>query len=74
MVIGEIKKNENDVLRISLESYKGMEYIDVRIWSYDYKGNLFRTKNGVVIGKKMINLFLQYLMNAKDALSGEEAF
>ena len=49
MLIGEIQKNSTEKIRVSIESYKGHEFIDVRVYYEDDTGEWRPTKKGIAI-------------------------
>ena len=74
LIIGEISKNENDVLRISVRDWKGRKYIDIRKYFRNGKGHMIPTQSGITVGKKSIDDLIIYLRGARQALNGEKAF
>jgi hypothetical protein len=48
-VLHEFKRNAEETLRVSLSTFKGRTYVDIRIFYEDAKGELAPTKKGVTI-------------------------
>lgn len=55
-IFGRIPKNKNDEVRISLESYKGQDLIDVRLFMRltDPSGDIIATKKGISLPVKQL--------------------
>ncbi|MCG2722545.1 MAG: transcriptional coactivator p15/PC4 family protein [Thermodesulfovibrionales bacterium] len=73
-IIGDIKKDDNNVIRISIQEYNGHRYIDIRKCFQNGKGHMFRTKQGVTISKRNINLFMLHMEHAQGILMEKEPF
>ena len=39
MLIGEIEKNQNEVIRIKIEEFKGYKFLDIRVYFQDQGGD-----------------------------------
>jgi hypothetical protein len=48
-ILREFKRNAGDTLRVSLNTYKGRTYIDLRLFYQDANGELRPTKKGVTV-------------------------
>ncbi len=65
MIIGEIQKNATENIRISKESYKGKEYVDIRIYFQNDEGEWKPTKKGVTLSPEKIDELLEILQKLK---------
>jgi len=68
MIIGEIARNETEVLRISTAEYKGRTYVDVRIYFEGDDGEWKPTKKGITIQPDKVEEFLGLIKQAGDSL------
>jgi len=68
MQIGEIGRTETEVVRVSVEEYKGRKYLDVRIYFENDEGEWKPTKKGVTIQPDKIDLFMDLIKQAKESL------
>ena len=69
MIMGEIERNPTEVIRISLESFKGRDYVDLRIYYQDDAGEWKPTKKGVTIAPDKVDDAIEHLKAAKEELS-----
>jgi len=67
-VLHEFKRNQEETLRISLSSFKGRTYIDIRMFYEDANGELAPTKKGVTITPELWDEFRVGVANAEEAL------
>ena len=67
-VLHEFKRNQEETLRISLSSFKGRTYIDIRMFYEDANGELQPTKKGVTITPELWDEFRAGVANAEEAL------
>ena len=75
ITVGEIVKDDNNILLISIREFHGHKYCDIRRWFKNGRGHLIPDKDrGITISRKSIDEFIMYLKNASIALYGEEAF
>lgn len=73
-IIGEIKKDDNNILRISIQEYNGHKYVDIRKWFRNGKGHMIRTKYGITISKKSIDIFMIHIKDAYDYFLERDPF
>lgn len=71
MVIGEIERNPTERLRVSTESYKGRDYIDVRIYYEADDGEWKPTKKGVTIAPDKAEEFIELVSKASKEMGGK---
>lgn len=69
MILGEIERNPTEVLRISLENFKGRDYIDLRIYFQDDNGEWKPTKKGVTLSPDKIEDIIGFFNKAKEELA-----
>ncbi len=65
MVLGEIQKNATEIIRISKESFKNKDYIDIRIYFQNDEGEWKPTKKGVTFAPDKIDEVIEILKTAK---------
>ncbi len=61
MLIGEIQKNTTEKIRVSKESYKGHDFIDVRVYYEDDNGEWRPTKKGIAISPDKVDELINLL-------------
>jgi hypothetical protein len=64
MVVGDIVRNETEVLRISAEEFKGRKYVDVRVYFENDEGEWKPTKKGITIQPDKIEEFVDLIKKA----------
>ena len=67
-VLHEFKRNAEETLRISLSTFKGRTYVDIRLFYQDDKGELAPTKKGVTITPELWDEFRAGVAAAEDTL------
>ncbi|CAB3759343.1 transcriptional coactivator p15/PC4 family protein [Paraburkholderia solisilvae] len=60
-LILEVQKNSRERVRISIDQYKGHEYVNIRTWYVDAAGEYRPTKNGVTLKPQLIPQLMQGL-------------
>ncbi len=68
MIIGEIERNETEVVRIGVEEYKGRKYVDIRTYFENDAGEWKPTKKGVTVAPEKMDEFMELVRKAKEAL------
>lgn len=68
MMIGEIERNETEVVRIGVEEYKGRKYVDIRTYFENDAGEWKPTKKGVTVAPEKMDEFMELVRKAKEAL------
>ncbi|HDO23246.1 MAG TPA: transcriptional coactivator p15 [Nitrospirae bacterium] len=69
--MGEIERNPTERLRVSTESFKGRDYIDLRIYYEANDGEWKPTKKGVTIAPEKTEDVIKLLEKAGKQLSGK---
>jgi len=69
MILGEIERNPTEVLRVSLENFKGRDYIDLRIYYQDDNGEWKPTKKGVTVAPDKLDDVIGFFNKAKEELA-----
>ena len=67
-ILHEFKRNSEETLRISLSTFKGRTYVDIRLFYQDANGELAPTKKGVTITPELWDEFRTGVANAEEAL------
>ncbi len=65
MLIGEIKKNSLQKIRITSETYKGHDFIDIRVY-YQNEDNYKPSKKGIAISPDKIEELISLLKKAQE--------
>ena len=64
MKIGEVTKNSQEVIRVSLQDYQGTDVIDVRTYWQNADGNWIPTKKGISLTHYVIEDVIKLLQKA----------
>lgn len=70
-IIGDIERNPTEIVRVGINSYKGKEYVDMRIYYKDDAGEWKPTKKGVTVVPEKLDAFLTLLGEAKAAFEAK---
>lgn len=68
MMIGQVERNQTEVIRVSAEEFKGRSYVDVRIYFEDSEGEWKPTKKGVTISPDKLEQVIELLREAQEKL------
>jgi hypothetical protein len=73
MLIGEIEKNDLERVRISVQSFKGGVYLDIRTYFHQRDNDdWIPTRKGVSIPIDNINDLMKYTRKARDSWQGKK--
>ncbi len=62
----DIKKSENEVIRIAKSEYRGSRYIDIRIFFETKEGGEYRpTRKGIAIKEDIFGVFAEAVRSAE---------
>jgi hypothetical protein len=67
-ILHEFKRNSEETLRVSLSTFKGRTYVDIRMFYEDANGELAPTKKGVTITPELWDEFRNGVARAEEAL------
>jgi len=67
-MVGEIKKNQNEKLRVQVAAFKGTTFLDARIYYEDSEGEWKPSKKGITIKKEDVDQFITFLEEGKKKL------
>jgi hypothetical protein len=67
-IVHEFKRNPEETLRVSLSTFKGRTYIDVRLFYEDVNGELQPTKKGITVTPELWDEFRKGIAAAEQAL------
>ena len=67
-VLHEFKRNADETLRVSLTTFKGRTYVDIRLFYTDAAGELAPTKKGVTVTPELWDEFRAGIASAEAAL------
>ncbi|MCB1189237.1 MAG: transcriptional coactivator p15/PC4 family protein [Leptospiraceae bacterium] len=65
IIIKDISKSNGDILRIEVSEYKGVSYLNLRMWYTDKDGELRPTKKGVAVTKEDYELLKAAILDAE---------
>jgi hypothetical protein len=65
MLVGDIEKSANERLKVSLNNYKGSDFIDIRVY-FEADDDWKPTKKGVTIHPDRLEELIQLLQKAKE--------
>jgi hypothetical protein len=68
MHIGDIPRNETEVVRVSVEEFKGRKYLDLRIYFQNDEGEWKPTKKGVTVQPDKVKMLIELLNKAVGSL------
>lgn len=72
-LLATIQRNPTEQLQISVSTYKGNQYLNMRIfYTTDDGQNWLPTKKGVTFGKDALNTLEEAVQKAKEIMLGEE--
>ncbi len=63
-IIQKITKNENEEIRILSLTYRGAEYIDIRIFCRLTDNEMIPTRKGVIFPKELVKAVIKGLKEA----------
>jgi len=69
MILGEIERNATERIRVSTESYKGRDYLDIRIYYQDNEGEWKPTRKGVTVSPEKAEEFSDLIKKASEEMS-----
>ncbi len=68
-IIADVPRSETEIIRISRREYKGVHYVDLRVFFKDKQTEEFRpTKKGLTIKKDQIHEVAKAVCLAEEAL------
>jgi hypothetical protein len=70
MLIGEMEKNQSEVIRIKIEEFKGYKFLDIRVYFQDQSGEWKPTKKGVAVPFEKIENFIGLVNKIQEKLKG----
>ena len=68
-IIADILRSETEIIRVSTRKYKGIEYVDLRVFFKDKQTDEYRpTKKGLTIKKDQIHEVAKAVCLAEEAI------
>ena len=67
-VLHEFKRNADETMRVSLSTFKGRTYVDIRLFYTDANEELAPTKKGVTITPELWDEFRMGVASAEEEL------
>lgn len=64
MKIGEVEKNSQEVIRVTIQNYQGTDLIDLRTYWENDEGNLIPTKKGISLTYYVMEDVIKLLQKA----------
>ncbi len=69
VIIADVPRSETEVIRISTREYKGVHYVDLRVFFQDKQSGEYRpTKKGLTVKKDQIHEVAKAVCLAEEAL------
>ena len=72
-ILLELRRNEREVLRVSLSQFKGRPYADIRVWFVDRDGVVRPGRSGVTLRPEAVPGVLDALQQAMELLDGGQS-
>ena len=70
-LITEFKKNDQEMLKVQLQTFRGQEYVDVRAWIHDEKSGEWKpTPKGLTVHVELLPELIAALEKAALVLDG----
>lgn len=69
-LLAEVRRSDREAYRVSLCSFKGTQYVDVRIWYRDSEAGEFRPAKGVTIRPAALSDVIAALQRGQELLEG----
>ena len=70
-IVHEFKRNAEETLRMSLSTFRGKTYVDIRLFYTDPNGELQPTKKGVTITPELWDEFRSGIANLEETLQAK---
>jgi len=67
--IREITKNKNEIIRISIDEYRGEKLVNIRVFYRDKDDNLLPTKKGIAIRFDLFSEVKKVLDEVEDIIN-----
>ncbi len=67
LLIKEIQKNTREVIRISVQEFKGTNVVDVRVF-FQINGDWVPTRKGISLTESVLDEVIEGLEDAREAL------
>lgn len=67
MVLGEIPKNHNCKIVVSLKSFNNRDFVDLRLFFQDVNGDYFPTRHGFIFDPKHLKDLIEILQRGLEA-------
>ena len=71
MLLHSFQKNATEEVRISVNTYKGKKYIDIRVYYQDDSGDYKPSKKGVALSPELLEELQKGIDKLKQSLSEE---
>lgn len=68
-IIGDIRKNDKEFIRISIRKYNKYLYVDIRLYFTNEKGEEQFTKKGVTVSPVNLGRFVDLINSARRELN-----
>lgn len=70
MIIGELTKNSTEKYLVQVRDYRGREFIDLRVYYMDDRGEWCPTKKGITITPDKVSSLVELIQMAENSCSG----
>ena len=69
VILAEIQKSDSEIIRISRREYRGVHYIDTRVFFETKKDGQYRpTRKGIVVREDLFGELTEGILQAKEHL------
>jgi hypothetical protein len=68
VLIGEVEKNTRELIRVTIEKFKGHRFIDLRVYYLDSEGTGRPTQKGIALTESIIDEVMELLTRGREAL------
>ena len=73
-ILGEIQKNKQEKLIVSLSEYEGYKYVDIRVYYEDKKTGEYKpTKKGVALPPRVIKEVMEFVLEGAEKLQNDQS-
>lgn len=70
MIIGELTKNSTEKYLVQVRDYRGREFIDLRVYYLDDRGEWCPTKKGITITPDKVSSLVELIQLAENSCGG----
>lgn len=72
-LIGQVKTNTPEILKITIEEFNGHGFIDLRVYFDSGSGVYLPTKKGITLNRETISAAIDFLTKGQEILKSEDS-